>query len=699
MKRIVSLVLSFVMLLTLCNAMIFTSFAEDEVFTATVQGTYEQSESEQDIVVRLELPSVTENYAAFYINGGIVLPDGFAIKSFTTNNSVQIQAADYSVKTGRLNYDPVNSQNSIPAGTYYDVIITAPANAVGDYEITINSLCATDAAYDPIVSMATLSATLTITEPQGYTAQLSTLSNSVAKNEQVTVNVGVSHSSDTYFNAAELVIDYDQSKLEVVSVQSSSNATQELKYTDVNGKITIEEFGGNKGFGTSNYTVTFKAIETGDALVKLESAKFVRKDDADKSDLIDATKVVSSLTLTITQQTYAVTLPEDGKITGNSVAGHGDDYTFTVAEYSNYTYTPTVKVNGSAISSNLVTYNGSGKYTVAGTAITGPVEITYTRQANSYNVIWYGTGSDDVADKDLTAIYGEDFKFKLPADKTATDAEDGYYYTVQSITIDGVQYNGYSVNEQDREHTIPGSAITGVLVITINKITTSTEKFSVTKVGNAAGDATVSETPIPKFGTASITINPEISYKYTVAATVGGVTATVNQNGNTYSVSNVTGNVIFTVTKALITDTVEVSTYVTLSGQTMYLVTYDVALDGGKVPTYGGENNVMFYSEKYGAYCWLVIANDLTVATAKSNIGAKQATATNVDYSMDINNTGKIDAADAQVVWNMYNAEYDDFSDVTMAQFLAADQVTSQKGLNVSDALAIVTAILDGTAQ
>ena len=164
----------------------------------------------------------------------------------------------------------------------------------------------------------------------------------------------------------------------------------------------------------------------------------------------------------------------------------------------------------------------------------------------------------------------------------------------------------------------------------------------------------------------------------------------------------------FTVTKTLNVSTVKVTQYVKVDNYVVYLVTYDGTLAENMVPTYDG--NVMFWSEKYEAYCWLEIVSTLTEETAKNKINAQTGTATNVDYGMDINGTNVTDAADAQVVWNMYNAQYSAFNtgtaedkNPTMAQFLAADQnaasdASTNWGLNVQDAQVIITAILNGNA-
>ena len=61
----------------------------------------------------------------------------------------------------------------------------------------------------------------------------------------------------------------------------------------------------------------------------------------------------------------------------------------------------------------------------------------------------------------------------------------------------------------------------------------------------------------------------------------------------------------------------------------------------------------------------------------------------------DVNESGKVDINDAQLVFDMYNNEYQDFSNATMLKFLKAD-VSGDKKIDVNDAVAIVTAILAG---
>ena len=70
-----------------------------------------------------------------------------------------------------------------------------------------------------------------------------------------------------------------------------------------------------------------------------------------------------------------------------------------------------------------------------------------------------------------------------------------------------------------------------------------------------------------------------------------------------------------------------------------------------------------------------------------------------VTNSMDVNGTGTLDASDAQLTFNMYNAVYSNFTDdVTMEKFLRAD-VNGDNKIDVKDAEAIVNQILAGSTN
>ena len=62
-------------------------------------------------------------------------------------------------------------------------------------------------------------------------------------------------------------------------------------------------------------------------------------------------------------------------------------------------------------------------------------------------------------------------------------------------------------------------------------------------------------------------------------------------------------------------------------------------------------------------------------------------------YNVNETTNDTVDINDAQLVFDMYNNEYQDFYNATMQKFLKAD-VNGDKAINVHDAAAIVAEIV-----
>ena len=511
-------------------------------------------------------------------------------------------------------------------------------------------------------------------EVQGYTSGLTTTSTSPRVNDTVTINVAVNHSSDDYFNAAEMTFTYDSDKLTFnKSASTLGTATVEVN----NGTVTLADYGEDKNFGTGVYVLAFDATAEGDATVTMTKAAFINEEGAVSSNLIPATINPASVGLTIGKEQFDVTLPEDPNISGgnSSVVEDGSDYTFSVTD-TNYNYVFTATMGGVTVP---VTDNGDGTFTIKN--VTGELVINLdSKTPKTFNITIAGNASADITDAEATATYMTDYSFTMP---TVT----GWAYSLGGITINGVAYTGYTV--ADSVYTIPGTAITGDIVITVNKEQVTT---TVTVTGSGAG-AAAGFTPSVNIGENYIlTIVPEAGYEYTVTATMGGNPVEVVVNGNTYTVKNVTGELVFIIEKSVITSGVTMSKYVTLDGRVMWLVKNSTTVAEGKVPTSDGDK--MFWSEKYNAYCYLIVSNEyLTLEEVKNSIGIVEGTADEVDYSMDVNCTGKVDASDAQLTYDIYNAMYSNFTTVSMKKFLSADVNVDGK-VNVADATAIINHIL-----
>lgn len=559
--------------------------------------------------------------------------------------------------------------------TLVTVKITVPAGtAENDYQVGFENiqLEREEGALNTQAIHTVLKVKAKTDAKDGYTASLSTTEPEPTAGEKAYVNVGVDHATDKTFAAGELVLTYDSDKL---SFDENSSRIGTATIKEESGTVTLEDYGADKALGNAVYTLAFTTLQDGTANVTLTSAAFVNKTGAEKSDLIPAATESGTLQLSIQKKKYTVTLPEI--FAGNATVTEGENYTFTAVDSQNYTYSGVTATMGGTDAP--VTNNNDGTYTVSN--VTGNLVISGTRTPKSYTVTFDGNAAGDVTGAASAATYGTEYCFTVPQ-------ADGWSYKIEKITINGVEYSGYGVSEE-HECKILGSAITGDIVISISKTAT---KAGVSIIGDGAGNAEGNITADID-GNYTLTLKPEKGYTYTVTATMNGVQVAVAKTGdNTYTIENVTGDIVFTITKTVITDDVTVTDYLGVDGNKIWLICKTTELDANKVPTYDGA--AMFWSDKYGAYCYLVIAPTLELSEAKTKISITDGTADTVDYGMDVNKTGKVDTSDAQLVYNIYNAQYSDFTnDMPMEKFLRAD-VNGDKTVNVSDAAAIITHLL-----
>lgn len=220
--------------------------------------------------------------------------------------------------------------------------------------------------------------------------------------------------------------------------------------------------------------------------------------------------------------------------------------------------------------------------------------------------------------------------------------------------------------------------------------------------------------------TASLTYKPsdgKTAEDYIVTINGTEMTATETGRGNNkrylvvFNLSNAVNGVItidVSYKKTEPTYTVDVSEYLNLDGQIMYLVTAYGEVPQGKVLAYGNTENQMYWSDEYnkdngGAYAWLIIPDetngtktleDLKIEAAKA-VTAVEGDKISIVYGGDVNLTNAVDINDAQFVWNMYNAVYKDdktFETVKRQKYLTAD-VNGDGKLNTTDAAAVVDII------
>lgn len=528
----------------------------------------------------------------------------------------------------------------------------------------------------------------------GYAAQASPRYTVSASQDQTTdvgktVSMTVSVAGGSY-NAYDLALTYDTARLTYVSGRT---ADRDASVAEKGGSIRVIGYGADKAVSTAVVTLTFKTKATGTAEVKISSAKIDSSKNAQTRNAPLAV-IKNSTTRFIIQPRYTVTL-EDGLTADSLSAAAGEDYTFRATDPLHYDYKPSAKVGSKDVT---VKDNGDGTYTIPGSEINGNITVKANRNPKTYKVTFKG---EDLSGEN-SAPYNTPYHFKL-------NRKAGYSYVLR-VTIGGKSYTGYKA--ENGGYVIPGAAVTGDIVITAqkNKINpggtsggggssgggSSAGTVSVSFIGSGADDA-VGRKTTRRGSDYTFRIDRKDDTDYDVSARVNGVTVkcTYDSKKNIYRISGseVTGDITITITKGA---PVEVNVYITLDKQSMYLVTYSGSVEDGHVPMYDGQN--MYWSEAYNAYAWLVISSadeKEVVRTARNSIiiGEGEAAAS-IDYSGNVDLSGRIDVDDVHLDHDVYNARYTLVS-MVMHKFLNAD-VNRDRKVDVKDAVWIVNRILSG---
>lgn len=566
------------------------------------------------------------------------------------NQSIYWISSDETVAT----VDQTGKVTALAAGT-----TTITAKAVDPSGV------ATAAANDEVMAQITL----TVAAPAaGYTVTMpGDVEASVYGDVSIPVTVG--HTDDvTSYNAFDFTFTYDPAVLELTSTEIEG-----MTVTDNNGTVHVERYGTDLTVGRTALTLTFKAIANGNTNVKVTSAKVDISEAALTQDAPDAS-VIDNITL-VSITGYTVSLP--AAFTGESTVMPGDSYTFE-AKDKNYNYT----FAGSTMGGGAVTVkdNKNGTFTIEN--VTGNIVIVTEKKGKTFNV----TLGEDMTSEFSTATYMTDYV-------AALNKVDGYNYQI-SVTIGDVPYTNFEYNAETGFVTIPGEDITGWIVFNSNKTEATADIFTVEFQGNGAGDAT-GEKEATENQPYSFTVAKVVGFKYTVTYKMGDSEEAVEltEAEGKYTIEKVTGNLIITITKEYDL-AVEVTEYVTLNGKTMFLVTATGTVDADKVLSYNG--TAMFYSNQYNAWSFLVITDStLSVEDAKAQITLNQGTKVELDQTYNVNETANdtVDINDAQLVFDMYNNEYQDIDTVGMQKFLKAD-VNGDKKIDVNDAAAVVAEIV-----
>ena len=558
---------------------------------------------------------------------------------------------------------------------------------------------------DPIYVTVTPKGTEPIATPTGYSVSMGA-DQTVAADQKVLIPVTVNSSRATVtgFNAYDMTFTYDPAAL---TLNTASDAAANLTVEDNNGTVRVRRYGATQALGEA-LALDFTAKATATSTVKLTNAKFDLDANSINFDAPDA--AISDADTVVNANNFTVTLPDAFTSDETRLVPNGGSFTFKPVD-SHYTYTFTVKM-GDNITEGL-TFGADDTYTIEN--ISGNVEVTCTGKTPKQYDVTYKIDTDveqDVTKGPETVTYLNDYSFTVTPRAGYSyrviynvDNGDSFVHTVIAVPT--------ANDDGTLTYTIPGKEIVGGVKIWISANTES--GIPVVFTGNGAEDtASGNAGSMGKNMPYYFTLNERESCDYTVTAyyqplntpTASKRTATVRSLGNgkyvveavnyndyLYRYSNWWNLVVKVEKVSHSAEEVSVSTYLELNDKTMMLITVKGTPEGGKAFTYDG--NTMYKVNAYGTdqYAWLVIVGKgqtLTQeeAAAKVAISAADNVVT-ITPSFDVNRTGKVDVNDAQLVYDMYNGAYSDFTQVSVEKFLRAD-VNATKTVDATDAVAIV---------
>lgn len=681
MKRTLSILLTIAMIISLIPAV----FAAD---VPTMSTTVDKTEVQpgDTITLTLSIDKTITNlnnweWAIYFDKDAYVKTSGELEPGCTTSigstagmvgdnvdilgkNAVRVSALS-------LSGDPV----TLNAGKIATVTFTATENITAEnarIEVKTEALPDYDTLKDNDVKLTgnIIDVTVKSSEAKGYTVSLGA-DKQVASGQIVEIPVAIGNNDGkTTYNAYDMTFSFDPA---ILTLNMKATSIEGYRVIPGNGTVQIVRYGKAAELGDA-LTLSFVAAGQGKSDVKVTKACVDTNENAIDFDAPAA--AILDDTAVITVSGYTVTLSDDFTRTNaeGSVIAAGGTLTFKPKD-PNYDYTVTVTVGGVEA---LPTVGEDGTYTVAN--VNGNVVVSSTKTPKTFTV----TQGNDTTGA-ATATYMKDYTFTLtPA--------DGYVYKM-AVTIGGKEYTGFKPNDDGTTYTIPGADVIGNIVINSNKQVKPLETYKVIFAGTGAGDAD-GETTVQEKATYTFTVAKQENFGYTITATMGGKDVTVTEGaGNTYTIANVTGDLVITVErKSTLPMKVAVSEYVQMDNKTVFLVTVTGTPEEGKAFAYG--DNAMYKTTAYGenVYSWLVIVDKgeaFTVATAEANIIQASATAEEVKQSYDVNETGVVDINDAQLTYDIYSGKYTDFEKVSVRKFLRAD-VNLDKAVNSTDAVAVV---------
>ena len=565
---------------------------------------------------------------------------------------------------------------------------------------------------DPIKVTITPDGAGPIPTATGYTVSMGA-DQQVAAGQQVRIPVTVASGEKgiSGFNAYDMTFTYDPAAL---TLNTKAGDAANLTVEDNNGTVRVRRYGATQALGEA-LALDFTAKATATSTVKLTNAKFDLDANSINFDAPEAT--ISDADTVVNANNFTVTLPDAFTSDETRLVPKGGSFTFKPVD-SHYTYTFNVKMGDTAKEG--LTFGANDTYTIEN--ISGNVEVTCTSKTpKQYDVEYVFGDKDPLLEKDVTK--GPDKATYLQDYSVIVTPRAGLSYWIHyeirypnGTRSDQVSLTPVANADGTITYTIPGSKIDGTVYFIISARTNDEYPgYAVLVTGNGAEDqAPGNGTSVPRDMPYYLKLNERENCTYKVTAyyqplsstsTAANMPAKVRSLGNgKYVVDPIPYNklsqyayswrLVVNVEKvSQNAEEVSVSRYLELNDKTMMLITVKGTPEGGKAFTYDG--NTMYKVNAYGTdqYAWLVIVDKgqtLTQeeAAAKVAISAADNVVT-ITLGFDVNMTGKVDVNDAQLVYDMYNGTYSDFTKVSVEKFLRAD-VNATKVVDHTDAVAIV---------
>lgn len=535
-----------------------------------------------------------------------------------------------------------------------------------------------------------------------------------AAGEKVLIPVTVASSKKkiTGFNAYDMTFTYDPAAL---TLNTASNADANLTVEDNNGSVRVRRYGATQALGEA-LALDFTANKAATSTVTLTNAKF----DIDANSInFDAPNATISDADTVVKGLWKVTLPDGFLSTaanGSMLVEDGQDFTFRATD-THYEYV--LKINGELVEMK------TAKYTIKNVTANQNVEFV-AKNGKTYTIKFAvedntttenkATVADLVAYSTTTVQYPNDYKFTVKFPGT------GYVVGV-GIEPDKNKRDYVRQENGDYVYTLLGSSLTGdennEITITLTK-RENTSQHKIEVVGS--GSDAFSENNALTFYSGenyTFTLNKnDTYYDYSVLVyywkqNIGGnggknIRMEYKDNGDgTYTIidmpyADVTIS-INKMAKAIDPDAVEVSTYVELDNKTVFkvvvqgsheLLNRDQTTYSYTWFTYDGQK--MYCNPRYTKFAgngssssvYLVMVDKggtLTKEDAMAKLSIVTSTEQeNKDQTLkvgsDVNEDGiggvginRRDVNDVQLIYDLYNRQYDSFETVSMRKFLKAD--------------------------